>query len=552
MDFASQFPGLRWPLRRRWMALALGLLVGAGVVPPSASAEPVFTNKGRFRIPYQLDADEIRRLGASEIQLHVSTDNGRTWRHVDSVPPVEGKFTFDATRDGEYSFAVRTVDRRGDVHPAGPLTASLQVTVDATAPLLDIEVEPSDVGRVQVRWDASDAHLDPQSLTLEHRDATTGGWEPFGIDATASGQTSWSLEDGGAVEVRGSVRDQAGNETTAQANTTIETIKTVTEPDVAPKVRRRRQPIATDDPKPSDELITDTSSLPEITPEVVAFSRTIPDHPTEEASVKETPHGHSPNGHTSNGEESGEHTSVAQPEAGEVSVAEPLAATTARPQEAAVPATTPLAEGSERWVSSTTFQIAYALDDVGPSGVSSVDLYLTENGGQKWFHYGVDEDRRSPLQITVPDDGTYGFAIRVKSGVGLAKIPPQPSDSPELTVTVDRQPPRATLLPVRQGEGTSSSRLLIEWKVTDEALPEQPVALSYAEQLSGPWMPLGGWRANTGRYDWVIGPDVPPQVYVRLDARDRAGNVSRAETDQPMIIDLSRPTARFLSVEPAR
>lgn len=529
------------------MALALGLLMGANADHPSASAEPVFTNKGRFRIPYQLDADEIRRLGASEIQLHVSTDNGRTWKHVDSVPPVEGKFTFDATRDGEYSFAVRTVDRRGDVHPAGPLTASLQVTVDATAPLLAIEVEQSDVGRVQVRWDASDEHLDPQSLTLEHRDATTGDWEPIGIDATDSGQTSWSLAEGGAVEVRGSVRDRAGNEATAEADTTIETIETITEPDGVPEVRRRREPIAADDPKPSDELITDSSSLPEITPEVVAFSRTIPDGSAERTPVEETPSKDAPVG-----EAPVTKTQVTQPETAAEILPERRVATTARSQRTAAPATTPLAEGSERWVSSTTFQIAYALDDVGPSGVGSVDLYLTENGGQKWFHYGVDEDRRSPLQITVPDDGTYGFAIRVKSGVGLAKIPPQPNDSPELAVIVDRQPPRATLLPVRQGEGTSSNRLLIEWKVTDEALPEQPVSLSYAENLSGPWQPLGGWRANTGRYDWVIGPDVPPQVYVRLDARDRAGNVARAETDQPMIIDLSRPTARFLSVEPAR
>ncbi len=527
------------------MALALGLLLGAAADDSSASAEPVFTNKGRFRIPYQLDADEIRRLGATEIQLHVSTDNGRTWKHVDSVPPVEGKFTFDATRDGEYSFAVRTVDRRGDAHPAGPLTASLQVTVDATAPLLNLEVEQSDVGRVQVRWEASDAHLDPQSLSLEHRDATTGGWEPIGIDATASGQTSWSLADGGTVEVRGSVRDRAGNEATAEAETTIETIETITEPDVVPEVRRgRRQPIADADPEPSDELVTDSSSLPEITPEVVAFSRTIPDGSSDETPVDGSSNGHAADGHG--------HTPAVNPKDEGALDADPLAATDARTEKEAAPSPTPLAEGAQRWVSSTTFQIAYALDDVGPSGVGSVDLYLTENGGRKWYHYGVDEDRRSPLQITVPDDGTYGFAIRVKSGVGLAKIPPQPNDSPELTVTVDRQPPRVTLLPVRQGEGTSSSRLLIEWKVTDEALPEQPVALFYAENLSGPWQPLGGWRANTGRYDWVIGPDVPPQVYVRLDARDRAGNVARAETDQPMIIDRSRPTARFLSVEPSR
>src|SRR5690606_14676003 len=98
--------------------------------------------------------------GATEIQLHVSTDGGKTWRHVDSVPPVEGKFTFDAAGDGAYAFAVRTIDRRGDSHPAGPLVVSLQVTVDTTIPSLEIEVDDSEPGRVAVRWNASDLHLD--------------------------------------------------------------------------------------------------------------------------------------------------------------------------------------------------------------------------------------------------------------------------------------------------------------------------------------------------------------------------------------------------------
>ncbi|MBX3439473.1 MAG: hypothetical protein KF861_18435, partial [Planctomycetaceae bacterium] len=117
-----------WPRSRRRLGLSLGVLLGLFAAAQHADADPVFTNRGRFRIPYQLDTEEIKRLGASEIQLHVSTDSGRTWRHVDSVPPVEGKFTFDATSDGAYAFAVRTVDRRGNLHPSGPLTPSLQVT----------------------------------------------------------------------------------------------------------------------------------------------------------------------------------------------------------------------------------------------------------------------------------------------------------------------------------------------------------------------------------------------------------------------------------------
>lgn len=527
----------------RWFGLMLGLLMGAAD-STSAAAEPVFTNRGRFRIPYQLDTDEIQRLGATEIQLHVSTDGGRSWKHVDSVPPVEGKFTFDAATDGDYAFAVRTVDRRGNLHPTGPLTPSLEVTVDTTPPQLSLEVEQQEAGRVQVRWAASDSHLSPSTLKLEHRDPTSEVWQIVEIEPTDSGRTSWSVSGAGLVEVRGIVRDAAGNEASAQASTKIETAQP--QP-AAPEGRQRRQPIAAVDPGQPGSPGEGGSELPAVNPDVVAYSRTVSDISSRETAAVQPspPAADAPSQQPQSDSTSTEPSPVAP---------SPAPAVAAGGQSAGeLPPVPPEStESSIRYVSSTTFQIAYALEDVGPSGVSSVDLYLTENGGRKWFHYGADQDRRSPMQVTVPNDGTYGFSIRVKSGVGLAMIPPQPNDRPDLTVVVDRQPPRVVLLPSHPSIDAQTQQVTIEWELTDEALPEQPVALSYAEHRSGPWQPLGGWQANTGRYVWEIGPNLPAQVFVRLDARDAAGNASRAESEQPLIIDLSRPTARFLNVETVR
>ncbi len=83
-------------------------------------------------------------------------------------------------------------------------------------------------------------------------------------------------------------------------------------------------------------------------------------------------------------------------------------------------------------------------------GTKNVELYLTENGGEKWFHYGTDQDASSPMEVEVPGDGTYGFTIRVRNDMGLAEIPPQPGEHPDLTVTVDQTPPTAELHPPRQ------------------------------------------------------------------------------------------------------
>jgi hypothetical protein len=481
----------------------LGWCAPGALGRPAAASEPVYTNQLRFRIPYQLDTEEISRLGATEIQLHVSTDDGHEWRHVGSVPPVAGKFTFDAAGDGSYAFAVRTLDREGRAHPEGPLTTTLQVVVDATPPTLELDIQQTESGRVQLSWRASDVNLDPDSLVLEQLDASTSRWQTIAVSSGANGQTNWPLPEGGTVRVRGQIRDRAGNETIAQASAEI---ADPPESVVDPTRTQPRQGGASANPRLFDDpetYETSATPLPEINPDSVVISRPVSSTPEEVAKPRWEP-------------------------------------TPARPA------------ASVRRVNSTTFQIMYELDDVGPSGVSSIDLYLTENEGRKWYHYGADEDRRSPFQITVPNDGVYGFAIRVRSGVGLTLTPPQPHDPPELSVAVDRQPPRINLLPLRQGQGPTSKQVFIEWSLTEEALAEEPVALSYSEHRSGPWQPLTGWQRNSNRYAWTLEPHVPAQVYVRLEARDAAGNVAQVETDSPLIIDLSRPTARMLNVESIR
>ena len=61
--------------RLTWMCLALtvcGVVSDLHAAPPIA--KPIYTNKPRFRIPYQFDAEEMRKLGAREIRLYVSND----------------------------------------------------------------------------------------------------------------------------------------------------------------------------------------------------------------------------------------------------------------------------------------------------------------------------------------------------------------------------------------------------------------------------------------------------------------------------------------------
>ena len=205
-----------------------------------------------------------------------------------------------------------------------------------------------------------------------------------------------------------------------------------------------------------------------------------------------------------------------------------------------------------RPVRSREFKIGYQLDDVGPSGIANVSLYITEDGGRKWFHYGNDADRKSPFEVSVPSDGTYGFCIRVQNGLGVVADPPQPGDAPDIRVCVDQSAPVAQLLPLRQGQGSNNNQVLIEWSVQDDMLAEQPVALSFADNPAGPWRPITGWTENTGRHIWTINEPLKQRVYIRLEARDAAGNSVIAQAEHPLLVDLSRPTARIVDVEVGR
>ena len=203
-----------------------------------------------------------------------------------------------------------------------------------------------------------------------------------------------------------------------------------------------------------------------------------------------------------------------------------------------------------RMVKSTQFQIDYQIENLGPSGVGDVELFITQNNGRKWWKYGIDPDQKTPFQVRVPQDGQYGFAIRVRSGAGLMSSPPRVGEPPELIVVVDKTPPLAQLLPLQRGAGGVLDQVTLRWSVKDPNLSSAPVFLAYSTQPSGPWTPITHWMPNSGSYIWKTGNHVPSSVYLKLTARDLAGNITHVQTPKPVLLDFSKPRARFVDVQP--
>ncbi len=529
-------------VKRGW---AMGLLILSWAAMHGAvtaqELQPVFTNKSSFRIPFQFDQQELSRIGAIEVQLHVSTDQGRTWKVSQSVVPSARKFSFQAPENGEYWFSVRTIDAQGNPHPLGQLRPSLVVIVDDEPPTLTLTVSQNKASqRTTIAWQAQDDYLDPQTLRIEVLDETSGVWQPIQAPQRAAGMIERIGSTPDSLMVRGYVSDRAGNSTsTTSRGRPSRAPRSETE---TPDIPDLREPVAENgslgvSPFFASARKQGRSSLPTILPNIghgpVSVAKTSTALPLP-ASKKQAPDASA--------------TTTQQQLA-----SSPLARNSALAiPSAQKPATEAWQLANAQRVNSRSFRIGYAVDDVGPSGVGSVDLYITEDQGNRWFHYGNDPDRRSPFDVIVPRDGIYGFAIRVRNGSGIVANPPQPGEAPEVVVVIDQQAPAVTLRPVKQVLISGTLQVLIEWSAHDAQLAERPVALYQSTQLQGPWEPITGWIENTGRYQWHPALTGSRPLFVKIEVRDAAGNIARQTTRQALMLDVSQPKARILDIQSSR
>lgn len=539
---------------RLTLALLAVLWVQSAPAAPIPT-RPVHTNKTRFRIPYRFDGEEIRRLAAREIRLYVSTDYGSRWFVAQSVAPVAGRFEFQAPRDGEYWFAVRTLDGRGRLHPEGQITEpGLRVVVDTTLPELTITVRQLEAGKAQAEWKGVDLHLEPSQLRMEYILAGAAKWRPLRVPAQAAGQVVWTIPAGGLVAVRGSIQDQAGNVGRAQHQLGVAPADQIVP---RPSVPDFSQPIAALDSVPGSSLTLpqDFSTTSTDTTEFGAHEGIGPEPERSLAELRsalsdmtQAPSAPNPRNRLIRSSDN------SRPE---------ITRGRYRPQErdagqqrAELHDRAGQSRGWEnvqvsRIVNSRRFMIDYRIDGVGPSGVRRVELYVTRDDGRTWTKHGEDTDRVSPILVEVAEDGMYGFSLRVQSGNATVSRAPIDGEQPDFTLRVDQTPPSVSLLPAQTALIGGNGDIVFQWIADDQNPVEGSVSLAYATEANGPWEVFADRIPNTGRYRWQTPTNIPPQLYIRLTVEDAAGNSAHATTDQPIFTDRARPTARILNVETA-
>ena len=141
--------------------------------------------------------------------------------------------------------------------------------------------------------------------------------------------------------------------------------------------------------------------------------------------------------------------------------------------------------GETLLVASPKFKLQYAVEDAGPSGPATVELWITHDGGRTWIRRGGDEDRVSPIEVDLGGEGTFGVCLVARSASGLGDQPPAPGDPPQSWVEVDSTAPVVQIQTPQIGTGVNAGKVAIAWKASDLHLPARSVTLSWRPDQPG-------------------------------------------------------------------
>ena len=536
--------------------LLLGLMPGAG--QPAADYFPLAARSLKLDIDY----DPQRRSKIRQVQLVVSPDEGQTWYTPATVTPDKDHFVFTADQDGLYWVNMVIVYQDGTLVPpdVSRVAPAQKLLIDATQPTVALTKLDWDDEYAVVDWKLDDAYPNDAVTEISYRAAgpIDTGWEPVAGANIVGRSARFKPSATGAIVVRVTVKDLAGNSGTttrelAAPVTTGVGVNAVSagssEPFLLPGATAADKLPSTNVGGPAAPL-----AVPTMTPPSAPASP--PSFRPPEITASVTPPPSSP--------------SSTQPWS---PPADTGATGTGSPAPIAVGSGAtagPAAEASGlQVINYTRFDLQYQVDN-GPSGIRQIDLYVTRDGGRSWTKWSQHDGQTSPLRVAldVPGnpqvEGDYGFRMVAVSGAGLSDGPPTPGTPPEMQAHVDVTPPIVKVY-APTADPNRRNTLLLHWEATDRNFGADPIAIDWSEHPSGPWQPVaaggglvpvvagdgsGGPRvANTGTYAWALPPNLGThRVYLRFTAWDRGGNRSQVVTPSPVMVDLTKPTVRIQGI----
>jgi hypothetical protein len=202
--------------------------------------------------------------------------------------------------------------------------------------------------------------------------------------------------------------------------------------------------------------------------------------------------------------------------------------------------------GRRQYLNTPRVGLDYVINKSGPSGISKIDVYVTNDREAGWKLLTSFNEPRNRLEVDLPGEGVFGIRLVATNGNGFGNKIPGPADNPSAVFEVDLTGPE---LKVDVDPVTKDATMDIRWQVSDKNLSPEPIQIFYAPQAGGPWQ-LVAKAPNDGVYHWALPRDLPAHFVIRVEARDLAGNVSRSDCPNPVPLDLTEPDLNLVGVAP--
>lgn len=557
------------------MAAIAAAAAATGDDLPSSPALPdlVRTKHQVFSIPFSLPATQSPDAAAQRVVLSVSKDLGGTWEPAGEAAPNAGSFTYRAGSDGEYWFRLRAVDSKGRTRGgAGP---DLRVLVDAAGPRLAARVWKGADGEIICRYAAVDDSLRLDSLSFEYRGKGDQGWKKVAATGILSRESPahmvgeeiwWAGEQVDAITVRIAISDSSGNNTVRQF--TLE--RADPQVDQAALARELGAPPLPSQEMPAHEPRMQLASLPASSGSTAAPGA-LPgpaaswDPESSSAWSAESPAA-SGSGRSVLVKQVGIGGQFGSPSSGGLQTPQGMSL----PEDSLALAGGPALPGASGSIAITggqqpleyrgkplqlvrtrrfAWDYEYQADGSEVEGVR-VELWSTRDGGVTWQRTATDDDSTSPVDVTLPAAGLYGFRLEVVSGQPNAAGGPSPGDMPDSWVGVDDEPPQVELIEVSRSKAGEPAGVVIRYTARDQMLVPRTTRLSYSPNAAGPWATIGESLENQGEHRWQPPRGAPAKVFVRAEAADAAGNVGSTVSNQPVVIAAPRVTGKLGGVRP--
>jgi len=536
------------------MGITLGQPPAAASPAPTSEYYPLASRSIKLPIKYERERKAIR-----QVKLYVARNGENTWYQEAAVPPDRESFTFIAKDDGIYWFTMVEEDLQGKNVPAD-LTRTppdLKVVVDTIPPRVQFTNAKRSGDEVTVEWIVDDKHPDETKTQVHfHPVGSDPNWQEVTLPSGSKSGVRFNAGTANPVVIRVTAFDVAGNrsESVREVGGMSTTTTSLSPTNPVPPTTPVTPSAGTGAPIPPPDSLTPLAPSSPVLPATNAgmhHSSPVPPPANSGATASSLP------AHPLAAIEPRTSTFAAGPSPVAVWNGNPLAAS-------------PTVEMSRgQTINYLAFDLGFEVESRGPSGISRVDLWVTRDDGRTWQKWSQSDGKGTSVRVNlnVPGnpqpEGAYGFRVVPVSGAGLSEREPTAGDAPDLRIIVDVTPPQLDLFPP-VGDPSSADTLVIQWKAMDKNFADDPITIEWSDKPTGPWQSVaansGGLQQagvaattvqrlpNSGSCAWRVPAGLPPRVYLKVVARDAAGNEKTVVTRDPVLVDLVKPRAKVSGI----